>query len=66
MRGLMTGTHGSVDILTACMGAGYVVGDDLVPFLVFASRVGGPLASIRAEAAASLLQPKDGVHFDVF
>ena len=37
------------------MGAGYVVGDDVLPLLTLSSRVGGPLASVRAEAA-SLLQ----------
>jgi hypothetical protein len=37
------------------MGAGYVLGADPVPVMVFCARVGGPLSSARAEAA-SLLQ----------
>ncbi len=49
----VAGINGSVDEHTDCMEAGYDVGydSDLVPLMVFASRVGGPLASIRAEAA---------------
>jgi hypothetical protein len=37
------------------MGAGYVLGDDPEPIWIFSARVGGPLATVRAEAA-SLLQ----------
>ena len=37
------------------MGAGYVLGADPAPTLTFFARVGGPLATTRAEAA-SLLQ----------
>jgi ribonuclease HI len=54
-EGLVAGTDGSVDERTECMGAGYVVGGDVLPLLTLSSRVGGPLASVRAEAA-SLLQ----------
>ena len=41
------------------MGAGYVLGDDPVPVLTFHARVGGPLASARAEAASLLQLLKD-------
>ncbi len=47
----VAGINGSVDEHTDFMDAGYDVVYDLVPLMVFASRVGGPLASIRAEAA---------------
>ena len=53
--GLIAGTDGSVDERTERMGAGYVVGTDPEPIMTFHARVGGPLASTRAEAA-SLLQ----------
>ena len=55
MAGLIAGTDGSVDERTERMGAGYVVGTDPEPIMTFHARVGGPLASTRAEAA-SLLQ----------
>jgi hypothetical protein len=45
----------SVDERTEAMGAGYVLGADTEPIISFSARVGGPLASARAEAA-SLLQ----------
>jgi ribonuclease HI len=44
-----------VDERTEAMGAGYVLGADTEPIISFSARVGGPLASARAEAA-SLLQ----------
>ena len=55
--GLVAGTDGSVDERSELMGAGYAVGDDPVPIstVTFSARVGGPLATTRAEAA-SLLQ----------
>ena len=53
--GMVAGTDGSVDERTERMGAGYVLGADPVPIMTFCARVGGPLASARAEAA-SLLQ----------
>ena len=54
-EGLVAGTDGSVDERTECMGTGYVVGGDVLPLMTLSSRVGGPLASVPAEAA-SLLQ----------
>ncbi len=54
-EGLVAGTDGSVDERTEVMGAGYVLGADPLPIISFFARVGGPLASARAEAA-SLLQ----------
>ena len=36
------------------MGAGYVVGGDVIPLMTLSRRVGGPLASVRAEAASLL------------
>jgi hypothetical protein len=54
-EGLVAGTDGSVDERTECMGAGYVVGGDVIPLMTLSLRVGVPLASVRAEAA-SLLQ----------
>jgi hypothetical protein len=48
----VAGTHGSVDERA---GAAYVLGTDPDPTMFFFARVGGPLASARAEAA-SLLQ----------
>jgi hypothetical protein len=53
--GLVAGTDGSVNERTEAMGAGYVLGADPEPIISFFARVGGPLASSRAEAA-SLLQ----------
>ena len=53
--GLVAGTDGSVDEGTERMGAGYVLGDDPEPIWIFSASVGGPLATVRAEAA-SLLQ----------
>ncbi len=55
MTGLVAGTDGSVDVRTEWMGAGYVLGAEPEPIMTFCARVGGPLASLRAEAA-SLLQ----------
>jgi len=52
--GLVAGTDGSVDLREELMGAGGVVGTDPVPDLKFSVRVGGPLATIRAEAASLL------------
>jgi hypothetical protein len=49
--GLVTGTDGSVEERTETMGAGFVVGNDRVPLMITLSPVGGPLASIRSEAA---------------
>ena len=56
---LVAGTDGSVDERAELMGAGYVLGDDPVPTLTFHARVGGPLASARAEAASLLQLLKD-------
>ena len=53
-EGLVAGTDGSVDERTECMGAGYVVGGDVIPLMTLSLRVGGPLASVRAEAASLL------------
>jgi ribonuclease HI len=53
--GLVAGTDGSVDVRAERMGAAYVLGADPDPIAIFFARVGGPLASARAEAA-SLLQ----------
>jgi hypothetical protein len=44
----------SVDERTERMGAGYALGDKPVPILTFYARVGGPLATTRAEAASLL------------
>ena len=54
-EGLVAGTDGSVDLRSERMGAGYVVGTAPVPLMTLSVRVGGPLATTRAEAA-SLLQ----------
>jgi hypothetical protein len=54
-EGLVAGTDGSVGERAARMGAGYAIGDQPIPIRVFLAPVGGPLASIRPEAA-SLLQ----------
>ncbi len=51
----MAGTDGSVDERSEQMGAAYVLGTDHDTTMFFFARVGGPLASARAEAA-SLLQ----------
>ena len=48
-EGLVAGTDGSVDERTECMGAGYAVGSDVTPLMTLSRRVGGPLASVRAE-----------------
>jgi hypothetical protein len=53
--GRIAGTDGSVDERAERMGAGYVLGIELEPILILSTRVEGPLASARAEAA-SLLQ----------
>jgi hypothetical protein len=52
---MVAGTDGSVDERTECMGAGYAVGDTVASLMTLSLRVGGPLASVCAEAA-SLLQ----------
>ena len=57
--GLVAGTDGSVDERTEHMGTGYVVGDDRVPLMILSSPVGGPLASIRSEAAGLLQLLRD-------
>ncbi len=49
--GLIAGSDGSVDERTEAMGAVYVLGADPLPIISFFARVGGPLASVRAEAA---------------
>ncbi len=54
-EGLVAGTDGSVDESSERMGAGYAIGDGHIPIRAFSAPVGGPLASIRPEAA-SLLQ----------
>jgi hypothetical protein len=51
----LLGTDGSVYELEECMGVEYTVEDGVIPLMILSSRVGGPLASVRAEAA-SLLQ----------
>lgn len=51
-EGLVAAIDGSVDRAREAMGAGVVVGKDLIPELSLAFPVGGPLASLRAEAAA--------------
>ncbi len=57
--GLVAGTDGSVDEHTEVMGAGYVLGADPLPIIFFFARVGGPLASARAEAAGLLQLLRD-------
>ena len=52
--GLVAGTDGSVDLRAELMGAGYVVGADPVPLMTLSIRVGGPMATTRAEAASML------------
>ena len=54
-NGIVAGTDGSVDERAERMGAGYALEDYPEPILNFYARVGGPLATTRAEAA-SLLQ----------
>ena len=67
--GSVAGTDGSVDYRRERMGAGYVVGIDPVPTLAISVRVGGPLSSLRAEAASLYVlvsrTPSD-VHLLVF
>ena len=53
-EGLVAGTDGIVDERTECMGVGYAVGGDVIPLMTLSRRVGGPLASVRAEAASLL------------
>jgi ribonuclease HI len=57
--GLVAGTDGSVDLSLEQMGAGYVIGDAPIPLRAFSAPVGGPLASIRAEAASLLKLLRD-------
>jgi hypothetical protein len=57
--GRVAGTDGSVDERTEVMGAGYVLGADPLPIISFFTRVGGPLASARAEAASLLQLQRD-------
>ena len=52
--GLIAGTDGGVKWRDEHMSAGYVVGADPVPVEVLAVRVGGPLSTLRAEAAGLL------------
>ncbi len=61
---MVAGTDGSVDERTECMGAGYAVGDAAAPLMTLSLQVGGPLASVRAEAASllQLLRDADGQH----
>ena len=53
--GLVGGTDGSACMRTDRMGAGFALGTERKPLLQFSAPVGGPLSSMRAEAA-SLLQ----------
>ena len=53
--GIVTGTDGSVDWKKERMGSGYVTGTEQEPESSFSACVGGPLSTLRAEAA-SLLQ----------
>ena len=53
-EGLIVGTDGGVNWKNECMGAGYVAGAGQVPDDEQAVRVGGPLSSLRAEAAGLL------------
>jgi ribonuclease HI len=55
-QGLFAGSYGSVNYQKERMGTGYVVtqGMDLAPIHRFSAPVGGPLASIRAEAVGLL------------
>jgi hypothetical protein len=50
-EGLIAGTDWSVDEKTERMGAGYLVGVGPNPTMTLSIRVGGPLATTRAEAA---------------
>jgi hypothetical protein len=50
--GLVADTDGSVVERTQVMGAGYVLGVDPQPTISSFARVGGPLASARAEAVS--------------
>ena len=52
--GLVAGTDGSLDERAERMGAAYVLGAGPDPIAIFFARVGGPLASARAEAASLL------------
>lgn len=52
--GLVAGTDGGVRWRDERMSAGYVVGADPVPEKELAVRVGGPLSTLRAEAAGLL------------
>jgi hypothetical protein len=51
-EGMVAGTDGSVDERTECKGAGYAVGDTVAPLMTLSLRVGGPLASVRVQAAS--------------
>ena len=53
--GIVAGTDGSVDWKNERMGSGYVTGTEREPESSFSACVGGPLSTLRAEAA-SLLQ----------
>jgi ribonuclease HI len=53
--GLVGGTDGSACMRTDRMGAGFALGTERIPLLQFSAPVGGPVSSMRAEAA-SLLQ----------
>ena len=53
-EGLVAGTDGSVAWKSEHMGAGYVAGSGPLPCMQLSAPVGGPLASLRAEAASLL------------
>ena len=51
-QGLIGGTDGSANIRTDRMGAGFALGRQKEPLMTYYASVGGPLASLRAEAAS--------------
>ena len=52
--GLVGGTDGSACVRTDRMGAGFALGIERIPLLQFSAPVGGPVSSLRAEAASLL------------
>jgi hypothetical protein len=50
----VAGTNGGVQWKQERIAAGYVTGTDLIPLMTLSAPVGGPLASLRAEAASRL------------
>ncbi len=56
---LVAGTDGSVDESSETMGAGYAIGDAPLPIRVISAPIGGPLASVRADAASLLKLLRD-------